>query len=447
MNQVLSTPEEITQKVANARQAQSQWGKRTATHRAGVLQSLFDVFAANKEKLGQFTTETMGMPVSIRGLLDIDAGLDYFRWYLEHGPKQLEPEVITNDKTGKHVVYYEPTGVAAVLVPWNFPFCNFVWGVIPNLLVGNTVVFKHSAVCSKASAYYEELAKSSLLPKDALQFVYGDGDIAGETLMQQDVDLISFTGSTDVGLHVADIAGKRLCKILLELGGSAPGVIFADADIDVAIESIYLNRYTNSGQACDGLKRLIVEQSIVDKVVVKLKTLLETKHTGDPTDLTTDFGPLVSEKQLQRIEDQVTNAVARGARVITGGKRPENISLPCFLPTVLTNVAPSMHVWQEEVFGPVLPVVTFSSEEEAIKLANDTKYGLGSYVFTKDETRALRVARSIQSGMVSINGASYFYPSDPFGGVKMSGLGREHGKWGLQELCQIKVIASPSVNL
>lgn len=444
MNIKTSTLAEITQKVAAARKAQAAWGATDVQKRAEDLRSLLDLFVANKTKLGELTTEAMGMPVSVRDVLDIDAGLDYFRWYLEHGPKYLEPEVIVNDKTGKHVVYYEPTGVAAVLVPWNFPFCNFIWGVIPNLLVGNSVVFKHSGVCSKAALYYEELTKSSSLPDGILEFLYGEGKNAGEQLMNQEVDLISFTGSTDVGLHVAEVASKRLCKVLLELGGSAPGVVFADADLSTTIESIYLNRFGNSGQACDGLKRLIVEQSVVDEVITKLKTLLEKKHTGDPSDPATDLGPLVSEKQLQRVEEQVADAIKKGARVMTGGKRPDKISLPCYLPTILTNVTTAMRVWHEEVFGPVLPVITFASEEEAIRLANDTKYGLGSYVFTKDEDRAQRVARSIQSGMVSINGTSCLYPWNPFGGVKHSGLGREHGKYGLHELCQIKVVTSPS---
>lgn len=442
-----SISEEIGQKVANSRKTQKAWGGMEIEKRVQHLQSLFDFFVTNKEKLGELSTETMGMPVSMRDLLDIDAGLDYFKWYITEGTKYLEPETIVKDKTGKHVVYYEPAGVAAVLVPWNFPFCNFIWGAIPNLLVGNTVIFKQSEFCTKATAYYEELSKSSSLPSGVLEFVYGDGKTVGETLLHQEVDLISFTGSTDVGLHVAEIAGKRLCKVLLELGGSAPGVMFADADIDDAIESIYLNRFANSGQACDGLKRFIVEKLVVDVAMDKLKAFLEIKHTGDPTDPTTDLGPLVSEKQLLRVEEQVADAVAKGARVITGGKRQENISLPCYLPTILTNVTPLMRVWQEEVFGPVLPVVTFTTEEEAINLANDTKYGLGGYVFSKDETRALRIARSIQSGMVSINGTSYVYPWNPFGGFKQSGLGREHGKWGLQELCQIKIVASPSVNL
>ncbi len=437
-----STSGEITQKVAAARETQISWGSMDIKKRVEYLQSLLDLFVANKAMLGELTTEAMGMPASMRDFLDIDAGFDYFRWYLKQGPKQLEPEVIVEDKTGKHVVYYEPVGVAAVLVPWNFPFCNFIWGVIPNLLVGNTVVFKQSEFCTKASAYYEELSKSSSLPAGVLEFVYGDGKTVGEALLHQDVDLISFTGSTDVGLHVADKASKRLCKVLLELGGSAPGVIFADADIDSTIESIYFNRFSNSGQTCDGLKRLIVEQSVVDEVTAKLKTLLESKLTGDPSDPTTDLGPLVSEKQLQRVEEQVVDSVAKGARVITGGKRPEKITLPCYLPTILTNVTQSMRVWQEEVFGPVLPVVPFTSEEEAIQLANDTSYGLGGYVFSKDDARAQRVARSTKTGMVSINGASYVYPWNPFGGFKQSGLGREHGKFGLHELCQIKVIAS-----
>jgi acyl-CoA reductase-like NAD-dependent aldehyde dehydrogenase len=251
-----------------------------------------------------------------------------------------------------------------------------------------------------------------------------------------------FTGSTNTGQKLYKIAAEKFIPILLELGGSAPGIVFDDADIDNAVEAIYWQRYANCGQACDGLKRLIVHETVFDKVVGKLKERLEESVVGDPTNKKTDFGPLAAKRQLNLLESQVKDAVGQGAEVIVGGNRPKKLKGFYYEPTILTNVKTKMKVWQEEVFGPVLPIVSFKSEEQAVSYANDTQYGLGSYVYTKDKKKAERVASRLEAGMVSVNGTNYVLPVNPFGGYKKSGLGREHGKWGLRELCQIKVIAS-----
>lgn len=228
---------------------------------------------------------------------------------------------------------------------------------------------------------------------------------------------------------------------MLECGGSAPGIIFEDADVVKVLETVYLNRFSNCGQSCDALKRLIVHKSCFDEVVEKLKVLLDAKKVGDPEEEDTDIGPLVAKRQLELLESQVDDAVKKGAKVITGGKRPKGLQGAYYEPTVLVNTKPDMRVWQEEVFGPVLPVVSFDTQEQAIELANDTKYGLGAYVFTEDKEKAERVASKIESGMVSINNASYLQPRSPFGGYKESGIGREHGRFGFEELIQVKVVA------
>lgn len=226
----------------------------------------------------------------------------------------------------------------------------------------------------------------------------------------------------------------------MELGGSNPGIIFEDVDIDESVEQIFSKRFLNNGQACSSLKRLIVHESIFENVVKKLTKILESKKVGDPEDEETDFGSLVSKKQLDILQSQVSDSINKGAKIIIGGKTPDNLKGAYFLPTILTNIRPDMKVWNEEVFGPVLPIVPFKTEEEAISLANDTKYGLGAYIYTRDKERFLRVASKIDAGVIRMNQAQTSYNS-PFGGYKMSGMGREHGRVGFHELCQIKTIA------
>ncbi|MEK7556700.1 MAG: aldehyde dehydrogenase family protein, partial [Patescibacteria group bacterium] len=287
----------------------------------------------------------------------------------------------------------------------------------------------------------EEVTAKSPLPDGVFNEVYGDGKV-GSYLARQNINSISFTGSTAVGKPLYKIAAEKLIHVCLELGGSAPGIIFEDAELEGAVDGLYFSRFGNCGQACDALKRLIVHESRFDEVVNRFKEYLEARKVGDPQDESTEVGPLVAKRQLRLLAAQVRDAIRKGAGVATGGKAPKGLKGAYFLPTLLTAVTPNMRVWQEEVFGPVLPVVSFKTEEEAIQLANDTKYGLGSYIFTKDKDRAARVAGMLEAGMVSVNNVTYLQPSSPFGGYKQSGIGREHGKFGFSDVSQVKVVAT-----
>lgn len=436
----ISSKKEIKQKIQNAQAAKEAWKELGVSGRIKLLNKVYEELDKHKDEIADLATKEMGMPKSVQDLIDITPGFDYFKWYLESAEEVLSPEKTFEDEKSVHAVFYEPTGVTAVIVPWNFPFCNFIWGVIPNLIAGNTVVFKHSEECPLSSKRIEEIVSSCDLPSGVFSEVYGDGTV-GDFLIHQDVDLVCFTGSTRVGRHIYQVASQKLIRVVLELGGSAPGIVFEDANIDETLEVIYFNRFVNSGQVCDGLKRLIVHKSRFNEVIEKLSKFLTGKKVGDPTNPTTDIGPLVNKKQLKFLKEQVEDAVKKGAKVIYGGKEPGNLNGAYYLPTVLTDIKKNMRVWREEVFGPVLPVVGFETEEEAINLANETKYGLGGYVFTQNKEKAIMAAAKIKTGMVAVNSNTYLYPFNPFGGYKESGLGREHGKWGLRDLCQIKVVA------
>lgn len=434
----VSSEQEIKSKVQKAHQTLDKWNELGLEGRVKLLKKVIDEFSKRKEDIALLETREMGMPIS-QSRMDVDEAVRYFNWYLENAKKFLESEVVYEDNSVIHKVFHEPIGVTAVIVPWNFPLSNFVWGCGQNLVVGNTIIFKHSEETPLTGKLIEKIV-NGILPEGIFNEIYGDGSI-GNLLVHQDINLICFTGSTKTGKYLYQVGAEKFIKVVLECGGSAPGIIFEDANLDKVLETVYFDRFINCGQACDALKRLIVHQSRIDEVIEKLKESLQKKKIGNPEREDTDIGSLVAKRQLNLLEEQVKDALDKGAKVVTGGKRPKDLEGAYFEPTLLTNVTENMRVWQEEVFGPVLPIISFRSEEEAISLANNTKYGLGSYVFTQDKKRASRIASQIQAGMVSINNASYLQPCSPFGGYKESGLGREHGRFGFEELTQVKVVA------
>lgn len=437
----ISTHNEIDNKVAKARLAQKTWGCLEISKRLIFLEKLYQEFEKRKHEIREIISKEIGKPQTLVDSTDINQGLQYMRGYLDFAQKWLEPEITFENERGTHYMFFEPKGVAGISIPWNYPFSLFIWAVIQNLIVGNTVVIKHSEECILTGKLLEEIVNSANLPEGVFNEVYGNGPDAGEYLMNNNIDLIWFTGSSTVGKHLYQVASRKFIPAILELGGSAPGIVFKDADLNMAIESIYSNRFLNSGQSCDALKRLIVHKDIFNDIVNRLKELISTKKVGYPDDHQTDLGPLVAERQVVRLENQVTDALQKGAKVIIGAKRPSYLKGAYYEPTLLTDISFDMEVWQEEVFGPVLPIVPFQDEAEAIALANDTQYGLGGYVYTQDKERAIYISKLIKAGNISVNNVSYSTFKDPFGGYKSSGLGREHSKIGLQELCNIKIIA------
>lgn len=437
----ISTGDEVRAKVAAARAALPAWREVGVEGRVQALKRFVQVMSAKAEAFATLATREMGMTL-VESKADVQDSLKYLESYLDTAPKYLALEVTYESVTEVHTVYREPWGVASVIVPWNYPASNFVWGCGQSLVAGNTVVFKSSEEVPLCGKMIEQMMQEAGMPEGVFNAVYGRGPV-GALLARQEVDLICFTGSTLVGESLYRVAAAGMKKIVMELGGSAPGIVCEDADIPAAVAHIYAARFYNAGQSCDALKRLLVHESVWDNLTQTLRGRLETSvRLGDPMLATTTMGPLASRQQLETLEVQVADAVAQGAFVLIGGKRPPYDGA-YYEPTLLLNVTPAMRVWRQEVFGPVLPIVKFKTDEEAVALANDTDYGLGAYVYTKDLKRADRLASRLESGMVSVNGVSYVRPTNPFGGYKRSGLGREHGRWGFDEVTQVKIVARP----
>ncbi len=435
-----STSQEIDQKVALAHQSLEQWSQKTVQERVHVLQKLLTNFELKKDAIAQLIATEMGMPISVCMKIDIEVGLQFFKGYLQHAHEWLKSEIVFENKSEQHILFFEPVGVVAASIPWNYPFTNFIWAAIQNLVVGNIVVVKHSENCVLTTKLLEEIVIASNLPKGICSFVYGKGQDVGNYLIHSDIDMIWFVGGTSTGHHVYQIAASKDIPVILELGGSAPAIIFEDVDIDEVVESIYFYRFINSGQTCDAIKRLIVHESIFDQIIEKLSTLVSKKIIGSPLELSTDIGPLANKKQLETLQEQVADARQKGVKIVCGGKQPENLLGAYYLPTIVTNISKDMKIWTEETFGPVLPVVSFKTQQEAINLANETVFGLGGYIYSSDKNRSLEVAKKLKTGNVSINGTNYVIPQDPFGGYKKSGIGRTHGKLGMQSLSQAKLI-------
>jgi len=428
---------EIKNIVIKSRKAFETWGYLSLEQRIVYIHRLKDVIKRKKREFAELITNEMGMPIS-ESLYDIDSGLEYIEWYINNVEKVIGDKITYEDEKEIDKIIFEPKGVVAVIIAWNFPFSSFVWQAVTNLIVGNTVIIKHSELVPLCSKFIYDMV-NSILPENVYNVVYGAGDV-GKALAEQEIDLICFTGSTRIGQSLYKIAGEKFIEAVMECGGSAPGIVFEDADVDDIIEAMYINKFANSGQICDGQKRLIVHNSKIEEVCNKFKLLVESKNIGNPLDEKSEIGPLVSKEQLEKIENQMADAIDKGAKVICGGQRLENTDGNYYLPTILTNITKEMKVYNEEVFGPVIPIIGFDTIEDAIELANDTEYGLGGYIYTKDRKKFDTVVKQLKTGMIAWNNLYYLKPCNPFGGYKKSGIGRNNSEFGLKELCNIKVV-------
>lgn len=432
-----TTLSKIQKIVRNSHIAFESWRYLSLEERLSYIEKLYDEIVAKKDEFARIITNEMGIPIA-ESLFDIDSGLEHIKWYMDNAQNIIGEKITYEDEVEIDKVIFEPKGVVAVIIAWNFPFSSFVWQAIPNLIVGNTVILKHSEYVPLCSKYIFDLV-SSILPNNVYSVVYGDGRV-GRELVNQSIDMLCFTGSTKTGQELYKVAGEKFIPVVLECGGSAPGIIFEDADIDDVIESLFINKFANTGQICDGQKRLLVHESKFDEVCEKLKKYIESKRIGNPLEEDVEVGPLVSISQLEKLENQVEDAISKGAKIICGGARLDLGNGNYYLPTILTNITKDMKIYKEEVFGPVIPIIPFQTVEEAITIANDTEYGLGGYVYTKDKVKFNQVVRKLKTGMIALNNLYYLRPCNPFGGYKKSGMGKNNSEFGLRGLCNIKVV-------
>lgn len=435
----VSAKEEVRSAVDRARKAFPSWSSLPVSERVAYLQNFVNELSTRSDEIAKTVSEETGKPIS-DAKNEVKTALDDTQWIIDNAATVLSPITIREDQ-GVIEQYNEPYGVSAAIAAWNFPVTNFKESVLQELASGNTVVFKHSEENPLTGKLIEELMEAAGFPEGVFTEVYGDGEV-GDMLISEDIDFISFIGSSRVGRMLYKKAADKFINVRLEMGGSSPGIVFEDVDIVNTAKQVVNDRFFNSGQVCDAMKRLIVQESIYDEFIAAVKKEIEALNFGDPSDPRTTVSCLVAKRQVQPILEQINNSVEMGAQVLLGGRQPSDMRGAFVEPTLLTAVTPEMPVWSEEVFGPVLPVMSFNDEKEAIELANNTQYGLSAYVHTADRQKALRVAKAIKAGQVATNGVHNYYPDVCFGGYKASGIGRTCGAPGLLQGTQIKIITS-----
>jgi succinate-semialdehyde dehydrogenase/glutarate-semialdehyde dehydrogenase len=444
----LGTSQDVDQAVLAAKEAFGTWADTPAEERGAALASACGLIREHATEIAQLLTREQGKTL-FEANLEVHHLLHGLEFYAGLASKVRGSYVPLPQKGAYGLVIRQPIGVCAGIVPWNFPLTLMGTKVGPALAAGNTIVIKPASTTPLATLRTAELIQQATfsggkaqLPAGAINVVTGSGGEVGEALLTHaDVRRVAFTGSTEVGRHVMEVAGPRLKRVTLELGGSDPMIVCADADVGAAARMADTGRYFNCGQMCLGVKRLFVHDSVYEPFVAQLKGILEKKAVGPGTDRASRMGPLHLAYQRDEIEEQVEDARARGASVSVGGARPSGEGFErgnFYLPTLIENAPWDSRVVREEVFGPVLPVFRFTDLDEAITLANDTVYGLGASIWTHDLRATNRAIERLEAGNVWVNSLHYGYDELPFGGVKASGLGREHGPEALDYYLEAK---------
>lgn len=432
-----ATDDEIRDAIGRVQQGYLSWKKRPLVERVRAVKRAGELFLENQDELAAIMTLEMGKRIEeSRG--EMQVVFEIFAYYADNAEKLLADEEL-EIVGGKALIQKKPVGVLIGIMPWNYPYYQVARFVAPNLVLGNTILLKHSSSCPRSAAAIESILLEAGIPADAFINVYASTEQIAWMLADERIQGVSLTGSERAGRAVAAEAGKNLKKVVLELGGSDPLIILDTDDIDRMVETAVESRMGNTGQACNAPKRMIVMPDIYDEFVDKLTDKIGEFEAGDPADPATSLAPLSSASAADELLAQIENAVAQGATLRTGGKRIESPGA-YVQPAVLTDLTPEMDVYHEELFGPVAVVFRADDEEDAIRLANDTYYGLGSGVFSTDPERARRVAEQIEAGMVYINAAGGSQADLPFGGIKRSGMGRELGPLGIEEFMNKKVI-------
>ncbi|MCW2981945.1 MAG: aldehyde dehydrogenase family protein [Solirubrobacterales bacterium] len=429
------TPVEVDQAVEAARGAFEGWAATPRAERAEALAAIAAGLGERSEELTATITAELGMPLKLTQMVQVGLGINHFAAM----PKALE-EVRWEEEVGNSRVLREPVGVVGAITPWNYPLNQIGAKVAPALAAGCTVVMKPSEIVPLNAFILAEVIESVGLPPGVFNLVTGIGPVVGEAIAgHPGVDFVSFTGSTRAGRRVSELAAATVKPVAMELGGKSPNVLLEDADFARAVPDGVAKCFLNSGQTCSALTRMLVPRERLAEVEELAKVAAEAFTPGDPFAPGTRLGPLVSETQRERVRDYIAKGEAEGAKLVTGGTdAPEGLDRGYFVrPTVFSEVTPEMTIGREEIFGPVLVIQPYDGEEDAVRIANATDYGLAGGVWAGDQERAIAVARRLRTGQIEINGGA-FNPAAPFGGYGQSGHGRENGRFGIEELLQTK---------
>jgi betaine-aldehyde dehydrogenase len=430
------TAGDVDKAVAAAKAALPSWSSTAPSERAQWLRKAHEALTSRAEEIAAAITQDMGMPVMMAGVVQV--GLPTFN--LAHFAELAESFNWDGEEVGNSLVVREPVGVVGCITPWNFPLHQIVLKVGAALAAGCTIVLKPTEVAPMSAYKLAEIFHDSGLPAGVFNMVSGQGVPVGEAIASHpDVDMISFTGSTRAGTRVAELGAKTVKRVALELGGKSANVILDDADLEKAVADGVGKCYINSGQTCSALTRMLVPAAKLEQAEQIAAATAAHFAVGDPTNPATVLGPLVNANQLERVRGYIQKGIDEGAKLVTGGLESPQEKGYFVAPTVFSGVTPDMTIAREEIFGPVLVLMPYEDEDDAVRIANDSEYGLGGGVWSGDPDHALAVARRLRTGQVEINGGA-FNPAAPFGGYKKSGVGREGGTFGLEEFLETKAI-------